>query len=95
MTKGGLKDGEWVEINKLPGDRLAAKWRYLLCKHLRQARPHDHRLRRATEQGYRDHRGYQVHTAAMQWVPVLPSERQTHSSLSRCPSIGDNTTPRV
>jgi len=27
MTKGGLKDGEWVEIDKLPGGRLAAKWR--------------------------------------------------------------------
>ncbi len=62
MTKGGLKDGKWEEIDKLPGGRLAAKWRYLLCKHLRQARPHDPELRKAIDQGYRDHRGYQVHT---------------------------------
>jgi hypothetical protein len=62
MTKGGLKDGEWVEIDKLPGGRLAAKWRYLLCKHLYQARPFDHELRKAVDQGYRDHRGYQVKT---------------------------------
>jgi len=62
MTKGGLKDGEWVKINRLPAARLAARWRYLLCKHLRQARPHDLKLRQAIEQGYRDHRGYQVHT---------------------------------
>jgi hypothetical protein len=62
MTKGGLKDGQWVEIAKLPGGRLAAKWRYLLCKHLCQARPFDHDLRKAVDQGYRDHRGYQVKT---------------------------------
>jgi hypothetical protein len=51
-----------VEIDKLPGGRLAAKWRYLLCKHLRQARPFDQKLRKAIDQGYHDHRGYQVHT---------------------------------
>jgi hypothetical protein len=62
MTKGGLRDGDWVEIDKLPGGRLAAKWRYLLCKHLCQARPFDHELRKAVDQGYRDHRGYQVKT---------------------------------
>jgi len=62
MTKGGLKDGEWVEIDHLPAARLSAKWRYLLCKHLRQACPHDSELRKAIDQRYRDHRGYQVHT---------------------------------
>jgi hypothetical protein len=62
MTKGGLKDGEWVEIDSIPAPRLAARWRYLLCKHLRQARPHDFELRKAIDQGYCDHRGYQVHT---------------------------------
>jgi hypothetical protein len=62
MTKGGLKDGQWVEIHRLPGNRLAAKWRYLLCKHLRQARPFDQELRKAIDQGYQGHRGYQVHT---------------------------------
>jgi hypothetical protein len=49
MTKGGLKDGEWVEIDKLPGGRLAAKWRYLLCKHLRKSRPFDQKLRKAID----------------------------------------------
>ena len=62
MTKGGMKDGQWVEIDKLPGGHLAAKWRRLLCKHLRKARPFAQKLRRAIDQGYRDHRGYQVHT---------------------------------
>jgi hypothetical protein len=62
MTKGGLKDGKWVEIDTIPAARLAAKWRYLLCKHLRQARPHDPELRKAIDQGYCEHRGYQVHT---------------------------------
>ena len=62
MTKGGLKDDAWVEIDRLSPARLSAKWRYLLCKHLRQARPHDRQLQWAIAQGYRDHRGYQVHT---------------------------------
>ena len=58
MTKGG----QWVEIDRLPGNRLSARWRYLLCKNLRKARPCDQKLRRAIDQGYHDHRGYQVHT---------------------------------
>jgi hypothetical protein len=62
MTKGGLKDSEWVEIDPISAPRLAARWRYLLCKHLRQARSHDPTLRRAIDQRYRDQRGYQVHT---------------------------------
>ena len=62
MTKGVPKDGEWVVIDKLLGGRLAAKWRYPLCKHLRQARPFDQKLRKAIDQGYHDHRGYQVKT---------------------------------
>jgi Putative transposase len=62
MTKGGLKDDTWIAIDEVPGGRLAAKWRYLLCKQLRQARPHGPALQRANEQGYRDHRGFQVYT---------------------------------
>lgn len=64
MTKGGFRsrDGKWVEIDSIPAARLSAKWRYLLCKHLRQAIPFDQELRQAIEQGYRDHRGFQVHT---------------------------------
>ena len=57
MTKGGLKDDAWVEIDHLPAARLSAKWRYLLCKHLREARPHDRQLQWAITYGYRDHRG--------------------------------------
>jgi len=41
MTKGGLRDGQWVESDRLPGNRLSSRWRYLLCKHLRLARPFD------------------------------------------------------
>ena len=62
MPTGGLKDGQWVEIELPHPARLSAKWRYLLCKHLQQARPHDRKLRWAVAQGYRDHGGYQVHT---------------------------------
>jgi hypothetical protein len=28
MTKGGLKDDAWVEIDRLSPARLSAKWRY-------------------------------------------------------------------
>lgn len=62
LTKGGLKDETWIEIDEIPGGRLAAKWRYLLCKQLRQARPYDSALQQAIAQGYREHRGYQVYT---------------------------------
>jgi hypothetical protein len=32
LTKGGLNpEGEWVAIDTIPGGRLAAIWRYLLC----------------------------------------------------------------
>jgi hypothetical protein len=36
ITKGGLVDGKWVEIEGIPANRLSAKWRYLLCKRLRE-----------------------------------------------------------
>lgn len=62
MPLGGLKDGKWVEITLPHPARLAAKWRYLLCKHLQQACPHDRKLRWAIARGYREHRGYLVHT---------------------------------
>jgi hypothetical protein len=62
ITKGGLRKNTWVEIDEIPGNRLASKWRYLLCKALRQAHPHDPDLQRAITQGYHDHRGFQVHT---------------------------------
>ena len=62
ITKGDLKGDAWVEIDGVPGGRLAAKWRYLLCKQLRQARPYDPALQRAIEQTYRDHRGFQIYT---------------------------------
>jgi Transposase zinc-binding domain/Putative transposase len=31
ITKGGLVDGKWVEIEGVPGARLSAKWSNLLC----------------------------------------------------------------
>jgi hypothetical protein len=48
VTKGGFKDDAWVEIADVPGGRLAAKWRYLLCQRLRQRRPTDAALQRVT-----------------------------------------------
>jgi hypothetical protein len=62
MTTGGLKGDAWTDIEGIPGNRLAAKWRYLLCKRLRQVRPHDEALQRVIDQTYQDHRGFQVHT---------------------------------
>ena len=62
ITKGGLRKNTWVEIDEIPGNRLASKWRYLLCKTLRQAHPHDPDLQHAITQGYHDHRGFQVYT---------------------------------
>lgn len=62
MTKGGLRDGQWLEIEAIPGGRLAAIWRYLLCKRLRQLYPHDGRLRAIINQLYEKRRGFQVYT---------------------------------
>ena len=39
ITKGGLVDGKWVEMEGIPANRLSAKWRYLLCKQLREICP--------------------------------------------------------
>ena len=62
VTKGGLdKDGNWVEIDGIPGNRLAAKWRYLLCKELRRLRPYDDALRMTIDHLYRRFRGFQVY----------------------------------
>jgi len=36
ITKGGLLDGKWVEIECVPGDRLSNKLRNLLYKWLRE-----------------------------------------------------------
>jgi hypothetical protein len=62
ITKGGLRKNTWVEIDEIPGNHLASKWRYLLCKALCQAQPHDPDLQCAITQGYHDHRGFQVYT---------------------------------
>jgi hypothetical protein len=58
MTKGGLdKEGNWLEIDTIPGGRLAAAWRYLLCDRLRQRYPRDGRLRNLINQLYQKRRG--------------------------------------
>jgi hypothetical protein len=63
LTKGGLnKDGEWLDIDGIPGNRLAATWRYLLCQRLRQRYPRDGRLRALINQLYQKRRGLQVYT---------------------------------
>jgi len=62
MPKGGLKDNAWLDIDDVPGGRLAAKWRYLLCQRLRKRRPHDAALERVIAQTYVDHHGFQVYT---------------------------------
>ena len=63
LTKGGLNpQGEWVTIDTIPGGRLAATWRYLLCQRLRQRYPGDGRLRTLINQLYQKRRGLQVYT---------------------------------
>jgi len=63
ITKSGLKkNNTWVEIDEIPGNRVASKWRYLLCKVLRQAHPHNPDLQHAITQGDHDHRGFQAYT---------------------------------
>jgi hypothetical protein len=63
LTKGGLNpEGEWVAIDTIPGGRLAAIWRYLLCQRLRQHYPRDGRLQRIIDTLYRKRRGLQVYT---------------------------------
>jgi hypothetical protein len=62
MTKGGLIDGAWVEIESVPGARLSAKWRYLLCKRLRELCPSDTSLQQVITKTYQEHRGFVVYT---------------------------------
>ena len=62
ITKGGLIDGKWVEIESVPGARLSAKWRYLLCKRLRELRPSDTVLQQVIAKTYHDQHGFMVHT---------------------------------
>jgi hypothetical protein len=63
LTKGGLdKEGNWLEIDTIPGGRLAATWRYLLCQRLQQRYPRDGRLRTLINQLYQKRRGLQVYT---------------------------------
>jgi hypothetical protein len=62
ITKGGLVDGKWVEIEGIPANRLSAKWRYLLCKRLREVCPSDTTLQQVIAKTYTDHHGFMVHT---------------------------------
>jgi hypothetical protein len=63
ITKGGLdKDDNWVEIDGIPGGKLSARWRYLLCRELRRLRPYDDALRMTIDDLYRRFRGFQVYT---------------------------------
>ncbi len=62
MTKGGMKEGVWVDIDGIPGGKLAATWRYLLCKRLRQRHSHDSQLHAVIRNLYQKRRGLQVYT---------------------------------
>jgi hypothetical protein len=62
ITKGGLIEGAWEEIESVPGARLSAKWRYLLCKRLCKVRPSNTALRQVISKTYNDHRGFVVYT---------------------------------
>jgi hypothetical protein len=63
VTRGGLDPkGDWIEVEGIPGGRLAATWRYLLCQRLRQRYPHDGRLRAIINQLFQKRRGLQVYT---------------------------------
>jgi len=45
-----------------PANRLSAKWRYLLCKRLRELCPSDTALQQVIAKTYSDHRGFMVYT---------------------------------
>jgi hypothetical protein len=62
VTKGGLINGKWVNIDCVPGSRLSSKWRYLLCKRLQELRPEDTVLRKGIAKTYIDHHGFMVYT---------------------------------
>jgi hypothetical protein len=62
ITKGGLIDGKWVDIDSVPGAKLSAKWRYLLCKRLHEIRPHDTALQHVIAKTYHEHHGFVVYT---------------------------------
>jgi hypothetical protein len=62
ITKGGLVDGKWVEMEGIPANRLSAKWRYLLCKRLREICPSDTALQQVIAKTFTDHHGFMVPT---------------------------------
>jgi len=62
ITKGGLVDGKWVEIEGIPANRLSTKWRYLLCKRLREVCPSNTVLQQVIAKTFTDHHGFMVHT---------------------------------
>ena len=62
MTKGGLVDDKWVEIESIPGDRLFKIWRKLLCEKLRKIRSSDVALLKVIDKTFKDHHGFVVHT---------------------------------
>jgi len=62
ITKGGLIDGKWVEIDHIPGNLLSIIWRRLLCKKLRELRPSDSALQKVIEKTFKEHHGFVVHT---------------------------------
>lgn len=62
ITKGDLVNGKWVEIEGIPANRLSAKWRYLLCKRLRESCPSDTSLQQVIAKTFIDHHVFMVHT---------------------------------
>jgi len=62
ITKGGLINGKWVEIDSVPGNRLSSKWRYLLCDKLRELRPSNTALDQVITKTFKDYHGFVVHT---------------------------------
>ena len=65
ITKGGLIDGKWVEIESVPAARLSSKWSFLLCKRIRELRPSDTVLQQVIAKTYNDYRGFMVHTESI------------------------------
>jgi hypothetical protein len=49
-----------LDIDHVPGARLSAKWRHLLCKRLRELRPSDTVLQRVIAKTFKEQRGFVV-----------------------------------
>jgi hypothetical protein len=62
ITKDGLTNCKWIEIEYVLSARLSVEWRNILCKHLQELRLSDNTLRQIIVKTYSVHHGFMVFT---------------------------------